>query len=175
MKKIFGKIKAYFNVKGKSMEMDLSAAEIKDGKAFLHPVDDDNHVYMIKTKDVSIFINPEDEISEEDITVADYPKEKPATGEPDKKKGTLYDSEKEPTAFDLPAFKNKKVVRFSLYNDEYETLMKYIDENGYKKAEFFLACANAAKKNSMTSLYNKYLQDHKQRRKEERLAAKTGK
>lgn len=206
MKNIIKRIIAYFSFNGEAKEMALSAAEIKDGKAFLHPIKDQDHIYCIESDNIKLFLNPLGEITENDITVIDNPKKgntkapvntersepqtEPSPNSPDenttlhpepiteekniepaKPKKTIYDSEDEPKTVSLSSFRNKKVIRFSVYKDEYDALMKLINEHGYKRAEYFLACANAAKKKSMLSLYNKYVEDHKQRRAEEKIAA----
>ena len=66
---IFAKIKAFFNFKGKEIKMNLSSAEVNQEKVFLHPVDDPDHTYYMKTKSVHIFIDPEEELQEDDITI----------------------------------------------------------------------------------------------------------
>lgn len=62
----------------------------------------------------------------------------------------------------------KKRFSIMLYPEEYDALMENIKTNGYRKTEYFLACVNAAKKQNMNSLYNRYLSDHKKRKIEER-------
>ena len=68
---------------------------------------------------------------------------------------------------DWPQYK-KKQISFYLYEDEYDLLFKHLEENGYKKAEFFYACIQAAKKNSMEAVYKQVEENHKQRRRESR-------
>lgn len=55
-----------------------------------------------------------------------------------------------------------------MYEDEYEALMDYLKNNGYKRAEFFYACIHSAKKNSMDAVYKQITEDHRKRRAEER-------
>lgn len=64
------------------------------------------------------------------------------------------------------------VVSMRLYPEEYEFLMSSIEEKGYKKTEFLLACVAAAKKKSMETNYQKYYTERMRRRKEQRKAAK---
>ena len=59
-----------------------------------------------------------------------------------------------------------------LYQDEYDTLMENITQHGYKKAEYFLACMNSAKKQSFESTYKKYHEDHIKRHKADLAEAK---
>lgn len=65
-----------------------------------------------------------------------------------------------------------KVIRFSLYPDEYDMLMSKILENGYRKTEYLLACVSAAKKNSMEANYKKFTENRKDRRAADREAAR---
>lgn len=64
------------------------------------------------------------------------------------------------------------VVSMRLYPEEYEFLMSSIEEKGYKKTEFLLACVAAAKKKSMETNYQKYYTERMRRRKEQREATK---
>lgn len=63
----------------------------------------------------------------------------------------------------------KKSFTLMLYPDEHEKLMQLIKDNGYKKAEYILACVESAKKTSMESNYKRFTEDHARRRKEETL------
>lgn len=67
--KLFSKIKAFFSILGEKAEMEVSAAEVKQGRVFLHPVDDPDNTYCIKTTAVDIIINPHSDIREEDILI----------------------------------------------------------------------------------------------------------
>ena len=177
--KFFTKIKAFFRYKDNDAEIEVSSAEIRRGKVFLHPVDDKDHVICIKTSAVDILINANEDISEDGVEIIDAKKhaareaqERPA---PEKKPilprtgsgraGNSY-------GYDRPQMRK---VSFSLYPDEYETLMDTINANGYRKTEFLLACVSAAKKNSMDANYQKYLNDHKARRAADREAMRLAK
>ena len=165
--KIISKIKAFFNFKGQRNEMELSAAEVRKDKIFLHPTDDPKHTFCMKFKEVGIIIDPDEEISEEDILVIDTEKIKTENK-------TLETQEKEnenekdivirPIA--LKKFMPKK-KRFTVmvYPDEYDMLMDNIVSNGYKKAEFLLACVTASKKQSWESEYKHFTSFHQTRRK----------
>ena len=71
--------------------------------------------------------------------------------------------------------RSKKRFSILLYEDEYEMIMNAIEENGYKKAEYLLACMTAAKKNSMESTYKKFLSERTERKKIERKEMKKAK
>ena len=60
--KFLQKIRAFFNIKGEAKKMELKSAEVKKNGVFLHPVDDDKHIFFVKSKSVDIFINPDEEI-----------------------------------------------------------------------------------------------------------------
>ncbi|MBQ8611416.1 MAG: hypothetical protein IJ412_06870 [Oscillospiraceae bacterium] len=67
--KLLSQIKAFFTICGKKAEMKVSAAEIKQGRVFLHPIDDPDNVYCIKATSVDIIIDPQRDLSEDDILV----------------------------------------------------------------------------------------------------------
>lgn len=68
---LLAKIVAIFNFKGKKIELDLHSAEVKQEKVFLHPTDDPDHIYCVNAKTVHMLINPEGELTEDDILVVD--------------------------------------------------------------------------------------------------------
>lgn len=74
--KLLHKIRAFFSFKSKIQELYLSSVEIKKDKVFLHPADDPSHTVCVNSKAVEIFINPEDEVLEENIEIIDTPKNK---------------------------------------------------------------------------------------------------
>jgi len=167
--KMLSKIKAFFHFRDQEAEMEVSAAEIKQGKVFLHPIEDAEHVYCIKTDAVDIIISPHENIREGDVEILDV-KKREAEKE-DRKKEEVENRQKgeraageRRTLLDLRP-KMKKVT-FTLYEDEYDMLMTSIRDNGYRKTEFLLACVSAAKKNSMEATYRKYAAEHDARRKE---------
>ena len=65
-----------------------------------------------------------------------------------------------------------RTVSMRLYPEEYDFLMAAIEENGYKKTEYLLACVAAAKKKSMMTNYQKYYEERMRRRREQREAAR---
>lgn len=186
--KLITRIKAFFRWKNQNAQLEVSAAEIRQGKVFLHPVDDEEHVYCMKADMVDIIINPHKDIRDEDVQI--FKRKKPAaeaanqTEKKAKEKGdpTKPRKEKEPrqrtgestyTPRPISYYMPKmKTVSFVLYEDEYESLMNGIKTNGYRKTEFLLACVDAAKKNSMEATYRRYTAEHKARRAADREAAK---
>lgn len=176
MKKVIRKIRAFFRIKGEEKIMNVESAEIKAGIVFLHPENDKEHTFCVKADNIDICINPLNELSEEDIWVIDN-----ETKRKDKSKnldGTKETRKRNPSnreepklhpngVADWPQYK-KKQISFYLYEDEYDLLFRHLEENGYKKAEFFYACIQAAKKNSMEAVYKQIEEEHKQRRRESR-------
>ncbi len=164
--KIISKIKALFNFKGQQNEMELSATEVRKDKIFLHPTNDPKHTFCMKFKEVGIIIDPDEEIKEEDILVIDTEKVKVENQPSEKNK---KDCEDEKDIIIRPVALNKfmpKKKRFTVmvYPEEYDMLMDNIVSNGYKKAEFLLACVTSAKKQSWESEYKHYTSFHKSRR-----------
>lgn len=177
--KLFSRIKAFFRYKGRDAEVEVSSAEIRQGKVYLHPVDDKGHVVCIKTSAVDILINANEDISESDVEILDAKKhaaqrQQERLARENTAKSSHQGSNRNKNALDYERPQMKK-VSFTLYPDEYETLMDSINTHGYRKTEFLLACVSAAKKNSMEATYKKYINDHKARRTAEREAMRQAK
>ena len=138
--KIFSRIKAFFQFRGECAEVEVSAAEVKKGKVYLHPVDDPDHTYCIKSDDVSILISPNTDITEDDVEIIERPKK--AEEEDKQKKEGEKEKQKKDTSQrernESDPFKMRKMT-ISLYPDEYDALMENIKSNGYRKTEFLLA------------------------------------
>lgn len=168
------KITAFFTIKGKKEKMELEAAEVNREGVILYPISDLEHSLFVKTEDVEIHINPLSDLSEDDILVIDKAKKKDKK-EVDKKKN------KDPVYPDLRYVRpralsyfmpSKKRFSVMLYPDEYDMLMKTIQENDYKKVEYFLACMTSAKKQSLASEYKQYTLNHAKRYKTDLSEAK---
>lgn len=169
------KIRAFFNFKGEKVEMELSKAEIKQGRVYLHPADKPSETFVVKTRSVDLIINPEEEISDEDIFVINNDKEK-RTQKPTAKipedETSNSPSENNHDHQIQTIFPKKRKFVVSLYPDEYEVLVENINANGYKRAEYLLACVNSAKKASFDAMYKKYTVEHKERYKLEKTGNK---
>ena len=167
--KILSKIKALFRFREQEdvVEMDLAAAEIKDGVVYLHPRDE-KITYRIKTDDVSIILNNGQPLSPENISRME-PKERTSRhSEKDEDKNGGKKSGKEgqgaregdaisPNEFDR--FKKRKFV-VSLYPEEYDVVMTSIKSYGYKRADFVMACVNSASKGTMEKAHKKIVKSH---------------
>lgn len=171
---VIKKITAFFSIKGKKEKMELEAAEVTKTGVVLHPTEDPEHSFFVKAEEVEIHINPLSELSEDDVLVVDNNKKKDK-GETDQKKNA------DPISSDLHHVRPKALSRFMpskkrfsimLYPDEYDMLMKTIQDNGYKKVEYFLACMTSAKKQSLVSEYNHYTANRANRYKSDLSEAK---
>ena len=140
---VIKKLTAIFNFKGRRETVELDTAEITREGVILHTLDDPEHSFYVKTENVAIHINPLSEVTEDDILVLDNKKKKDEKEPRDKK------NEKEPEYPDLRYIRPRALTQFMpskkrfsvmLYEDEYDMLMKTIQDNGYKKVEYFLAC-----------------------------------
>lgn len=238
--KFLKRIRAVFNFKGKRAEMELTAAEIRGNKVFMHPADDPDHTFCISGKAIDIVIDPTVALTENDFTVLsntkldtlqsateidpqatveqllqpkaeDQTNNPTAQNPPEKPHDTLSPDEKEkatqkelskansevsdpnteskttqtqngkkaaeksdpPSANDSYTYPKPQMrtVSMRLYQDEYDLLMEAIEEKGYKKTEYLLACVTSAKKKSMETNYQKYYAERMRRRKEQRAEA----
>lgn len=189
--KILSKIKAFFKYRNQDAELTVSAAEVRNGRVFLHPEDDPTRIFCIKSSAVDILISPQENIREEDLEIIEVKQPErvvqevtpgaapfPPNNEPEKQPkpethklipATGQNFRRRPLSFYMPKM---KTVSFKLYPEEYDMLMSSMRENGYKKTEFLLACVSSAKKNSMEATYHKYAAAHKERRLTDRQAAK---
>lgn len=180
--KIINKIKALFIHQEEPVELDLIAAEIKEGKAFLHPRGEENVTYLVRSDDIEITLSKGRSLSPKDIFKTEP---KPKVPEKDAKKEVKKDPkqpfEKEPnsnrkialpmetaqtSADEFDRFKKRKFV-VSLYPDEYDAIMSSMKKYGYKRADFVLACVNSAAKGTMEKAHKKIAKSHNEIRKEQ--------
>lgn len=172
--KIINKIKAFFFHQEEPVELDLIAAEIKEGKAFLHPRGEENVTYLIRSDDIEITLSKGRSLNPKDIL-----KTKPKSKEPEKdaKQPSTKDPKSDRTSIpplettqaatdEFDRFKKKKFV-VSLYPDEYDAIMSSMKEYGYKRADFVLACVNSAAKGTMEKAHKKIVKSHNEIRKEQ--------
>lgn len=181
--KILKKIRAFFTIQGKQEHMDLVAAEINPKGVFLHPKDDPEHSFFVKSNSIDIFISPGTEMSEDDILIFNNPDADMAKNNAEvvntgadpslnsnpysprsKETGNISDNCSSYRMSNEQNPNQKKRFSVMLYSDEYEMLMKIITENGYKRHEYFMACIASAKKQSMAATYKRYMVDHKRRK-----------
>lgn len=125
---------------------------------------------------MDILIDSSEDISESDIEIIDAKKHAAQRQQERLARENAAQASRRHNKITLDyARPQMKKVSFTLYPDEYESLMDNIKANGYRKTEFLLACVSSAKKNSMEATYKKYITDHKARRDAERVAIQQAK
>ena len=167
--KFMNRIKAFFRKNNEHVELDLRAAEIKEGKAFLHTKGDEPVTYLVRASDIEIRLNKDASLSELDILTikSKTPTEKQKTPE---QKGAAKLDKKITNTNDSPSKNNviyaddrfrKRTFSMTVYQEEYDMLLESIKEYGYKRADFVLACVNTASKGSMEKAHKKIVKSHK--------------
>lgn len=175
--KIINKIKAFFCKDNEPVEMDIIAAEIKEGKAFLHPKGDPKATYLIRSDDIRISLSEGRSIKEYDI-LSVAPKAKKANNDKEQEnkiaqKDALKDApqssknhsgDESHTGNYIPGFERykKRTFSVSLYPEEYDSLIDSMKEYGYKRADFLLACVQTARKPSIEKAHKQIVKTHKQ-------------
>jgi len=176
--KIIKKLKALFFKDDQPITMDLAAAEIKEGKAFLHPKDDPNIIYRVKSDDIEVRLSKGKSLTDNDIIVIQkrkektpekaVPKDKERTKKPEEQRTPhKQDGDQGNIVYDLSRFK-KKTFSVSLYPEEYDSLMEMIDKYGYKRSEFILASAHTATQGTMARAQKRVVMVRKGLRMEEK-------
>lgn len=170
-------LKAVFFHKEEPVELNLTAAEIREGKAYLHPKSEAGVTYLVCSDNIEISlskgfsllpehivkIEPKGKLkkaAEESITKTSRKKDSSDTIQ--RKTGSLAIENDE-----FVKYKKRKFV-VSLYPDEYNSVMASMKEYGYKRADFVLACVNTATKGTMEREHKKIVKAHTVLRKEEK-------
>ena len=164
--RIMNKIKAFFRKNDESVELELRAAEIREGKAFLHTKGEAAVTYLVRANDIEIRLNKDVSLRETDILTI---KKQPKKGVDSKGKNqsaagsnqTTENSNEPAAPNDLDRFKKRKFV-ISVYPEEYETINATIKEYGYKRADFVLACVHTATKGTMEKAHKKIVKTHRE-------------
>lgn len=163
MKNFISKIKAIFNVGGKGFVLDLKSAEIKQNKAFLHPIDNDNITYMVRAEHVDVLLNNGEEIPEEDFVVIEKGSEDSTDVEDDT---ASEQNDKEKFKFPEIAPKSKiqgspmsslgrkTTIRFTVYEDEGRKINEMIRGSGMRRADYLMACLQNSQKKSNIKSFN---------------------
>ena len=66
---IIRKLKALFYKNSQSVALDLAAAAIREGRAYLHPKSNRQITYRVRSDDIEIYLSRDKELSEDDIVV----------------------------------------------------------------------------------------------------------
>lgn len=176
--KIRNILKAFFFHKEEPVELNLTAAEIREGKAYLHPKDERGVTYLVRSDNIEISLSKGFSLSPENIIKIE-PKSKQKMPEDAAKRkseptdnktiksagGSTSSSPVPDNEFDR--YKKRKFV-VSLYPDEYDSVMASLKEYGYRRADFLLACVNTATKGTMEREHRKIIKVHNALRKEEK-------
>ena len=136
--KFMNRIKAFFRKNNEPVELDLRAAEIKEGKAFLHTKGDEPVTYLVRASDIEIRLNKDASLSELDILTI---KSKAPTGKqktPEQKDSVKKDK-KIPNTNDSPAKNNviyaddrfrKRTFSMTVYQEEYDMVADHLSDIG---------------------------------------------
>lgn len=179
--KIIKRLKALFSKDDQPISLDLKAAEIKEGRAFLHSKNDDAVTYLVKSNNIEILLNGRKNLSEKDILILQSSEKQmyknSKTDPMSRKKQTrnnqnpsLKNSARvdgSTTLHEADRFK-KRVLTVSLYPEEYERLTNTIQKYGYRRAEFIMASADTATAGTMAKAQKRIMMAHTKMRKEER-------
>lgn len=168
--KALRKLRALFFKDRNQVALNLASAEIKRGRAYLRPIEDPTVTYVVRSDDIEIFLNGDKDLSDADIKVL-------RKRESDKTEKKKEDAAKPPIKEKETHFRDhvetddrfkKRTFSISLYQHEYDALIRLISEYGYKRADFILASANTATKGTMDREHKKIVKVHKELRKEEK-------
>ena len=180
-------MKALFFKDDHPVSLELAAAEIKEGRAYLHPKEDRTITYLVKSDDIEVRLSKGKSLTDKDILLIG--KRKKSEKDPTKAKENTpkQDADKKPTPktkdpsdpgniiFDHSRFK-KRTFSVSLYPEEYDQLIDTIQKSGYKRSEFILASSVSATEKRLASAQKKVVIARKELRKEEKeLKAKQSK
>ena len=177
--KIIKKLKALFFKDDHPVSLELAAAEIKEGRAYLHPKEDRTITYLVKSDDIEVRLSKGKSLTDKDIMVIGKRKKNEKDSEKVKENTPKQETDKKSTpkakdpsdpgnvVYDLSRFK-KKTFSVSLYPEEYDRLMDTIQKSGYKRSEFILASSVSATEKRMASAQKKVVIARKELRKEEK-------
>lgn len=173
-------LKAIFSHKEKPVELNLSAAEIREGKAFLHPKDEKGVTYLVKSDNIEISLSKGLSLNSKDVirieekkksttkTNDSVPKPAPAPSKKDTTPSTSPSASTEESPDPFEKYK-KRTFSISLYPEEYDTITARMKDYGYSRADFVLACVNTATKGTMEREHKKIIKNHTALKKEQKI------
>ena len=127
--KFMNRIKAFFRKNNEHIELDLRAAEIKEGKAFLHTKGDEPVTYLVRASDIEIRLNKDASLSEVDILTIKSKTQAEKQKAPEQQDSAKKDK-KTPNANDSPSKNNviyaddrfrKRTFSMTVYQEEYDS------------------------------------------------------
>lgn len=147
----------------------MAAAEIKEGRAYLHTKGEEPATYLVRSNDIEIRLSKDVSLREADVLQIKKksaeaqkqdekkePKEKHAEASKKEAKRTSA-----PGAAPVDDRFKKRVFSVSVYPEEYDMLVESVKAYGYKRADFVLACVNTASKGSMEKAHKKIVKTHR--------------
>lgn len=167
--KIIKKLKAFFCKNNELVELDLVAAEIKEGRAYLHTKGDEPATYLVRSNDIEIRLSKDASLRELDVlqikkkTVEARDKEvqKEQTAKQTEPEKTKVNKATAPGVVHMDDRFKKRVFSVSVYPEEHDMLVESVKAYGYKRADFVLACVNTASKGSMEKAHKKIVKTHR--------------
>ena len=167
--KIIKKLKAFFCKNNEPVELDLVAAEIKEGRAYLHTKGDEPATYLVRSNDIEIRLSKDASLRELDVLqikkksvgVRDKDVQKEQTAKQAEPQKTKINKDSAPKAATMDDRFKKRVFSVSVYPEEYDMLVESVKAYGYKRADFVLACVNTASKGSMEKAHKKIVKTHR--------------
>ena len=167
--KIIKKLKAFFCKNNEPVELDLVAAEIKEGRAYLHTKGEEPATYLVRSNDIEIRLSKDASLRDLDVLQI---KKKTAEAQKLDEKKEAKDKNAEapkkeakrtsaPGAAPVDDRFKKRVFSVSVYPEEYDMLVESVKAYGYKRADFVLACVNTASKGSMEKAHKKIVKTHR--------------
>ena len=182
------KITAFFRLRGEQVELDLTAAEIKEGVAYLHLREEEDVTYCVKANDIGITLkNKNGMILERDIFLLGNSKKKRKSKKIQNKK-TNQQKKEEPTTLVSPNTEKKpgetkrkpthiststnhvpfyerlkkKSFTIKLYPHEYEALAAAAKSSGFKREDYIFACFLRANKRNVTAECKRLEKEHEE-------------
>lgn len=167
--KIIKKLKAFFCKNNELVELDLVAAEIKEGRAYLHTKGDEPATYLVRSNDIEIRLSKDASLRELDVLqikkksveARDKEVQKEQTAKQAEPQNTKVNKATAPGVLPMDDRFKKRLFSVSVYPEEYDMLVESVKAYGYKRADFVLACVNTASKGSMEKAHKKIVKTHR--------------
>ena len=167
--KIIKKLKAFFCKNNELVELDLVAAEIKEGRAYLHTKGDEPATYLVRSNDIEIRLSKDASLCELDVLqikkksveARDKEVQKAQTAKQTEPQNAKVNKATAPGVVPMDDRFKKRLFSVSVYPEEYDMLVESVKAYGYKRADFVLACVNTASKGSMEKAHKKIVKTHR--------------
>ena len=173
--KLIKKLRAMFMKDAQPVELDLAAANIREGRAILYPKGEKERAYLVKSNDIEVRMSQGKDLTDAEVIVLDRDQKKREQRENEVKKlkkqaGTGSGRRRAGNAENVPDRFKKRTFSVSLYPEEYDNLMATIQKYGYKRSDFILASAETATQGTMARAQKKVAKIRSEIRREEKAA-----